>query len=147
MSLQSWLREGKLKPHQTSAQEITNLFMVIDRDMADASIEQLSDDRRFATAYNAALQLATVALLASGYRPSAGHGHHWITLSSLKFTMGSAAQSRADYLNFCRSKRNLTDYDRAGFTQEEEVLELLEEIEAFYQDLKSWLKENHPTLL
>jgi len=34
---------------------------VIERDLADAAIAALSADRRFATAYNAALQTATMA--------------------------------------------------------------------------------------
>ena len=33
-----------------------------DRDLADSAIKEISADRRFATAYNAVLQLATIAL-------------------------------------------------------------------------------------
>jgi hypothetical protein len=46
----------------TSRSEIDSLFMVIDRDLSDAVVTALSADRRFATAYNAALQLATMNL-------------------------------------------------------------------------------------
>ena len=91
MSLKDWLDEEKISPHITSPQEIQNLFKVIDRDIADAGVAGVSADRRFATAYNAALQLATVALLASGYRVTAGKGHHFITIGSLRFTMGKAS--------------------------------------------------------
>jgi hypothetical protein len=73
MSLQSLLAEGKLRRHRTSAKEIADLLRVVDRDLADAAIAQTSADRRFATAYNAALALATVVLHAAGYR-SAGLG-------------------------------------------------------------------------
>jgi len=147
MSLQDWLKEGTLKPHKTSTQEIDALLKVVARDIADASIELLSEDRRFATAYNAGLQLATVALLVSGYRPSATHGHHWITIQSLQFTLGSSSEKRRRYLNACRKKRNQTDYDRAGEILREEVEELLAEVKRFREEMILWLKENHPEIM
>jgi hypothetical protein len=146
MSLQDWLNEDKLSSHTTNPTEIESLFKVIDRDIADAGVTAISADRRFATAYNAALQLATVVLLASGYRVTAGKGHHFVTISSLRFTMGKAALARANYLNVCRQTRNKTDYDRAGVTEEHEVVELLEEVAEFRQDVVNWLKQHHPEL-
>jgi hypothetical protein len=41
---------------------------LIARDLADAAIVGPSADRRFATAYNAALQSGTIAIAGSGYR-------------------------------------------------------------------------------
>jgi len=41
---------------------------VVERDLADASIPQLSPDRRFATAYNAVLQAAKAITYCEGYR-------------------------------------------------------------------------------
>lgn len=58
MSLQDWLNEDKLSPHTTNPKEVQSLFKVIERDIADAEVTAISADRRFATAYNAALQLA-----------------------------------------------------------------------------------------
>lgn len=147
MSLLDWLDEEKISPHTTNPQEVQNLFKVIDRDIADAEITAISADRRFATAYNAALQLATVALLASGYRVTAGKGHHYVTLSSLQFTMGKNSLPRMKYLNVCRQTRNKTDYDRAGVTEEHEVEELLSELVQFRKDVIAWLKKRHPSLL
>lgn len=146
MTLEDWLKEDKLKAHKTSSKEIQSLFKVIDRDIADAGITATSADRRFATAYNAALQLATVVLLASGYRVTASKGHHFVTLSSLPLTMGKSAIPRANYLNVCRQARNKTDYDRAGVTEEEEVEELLAEVSQFRRDVLNWLAKNHPHL-
>ncbi len=143
MSLQDWLDENKISPHKTTSKEIQNLFKVIDRDIADAGVAGVSADRRFATAYNAALQLATVALLASGYRVTASKGHHFVTISSLQFTMGKTAVPRANYLNVCRQTRNKTDYDRAGVTEEQEVEELLAEVVQFRTDVLTWLKQHH----
>jgi hypothetical protein len=58
-----------LKRQPTSRSEIDSLFRVVDRDLEDAAVPGVSADRRFATAYNAALQLATVVLRAHGYSP------------------------------------------------------------------------------
>ncbi|MGH7430179.1 MAG: hypothetical protein ACREJ4_17740, partial [Candidatus Methylomirabilaceae bacterium] len=122
---------------------MADLLRVVDRDLTDAGISQLSTDRRFATAYNAALQLATIALHAAGYRTS-GAGHHWVTLQVLPEIMGSQIQSRADYLDGCRSKRNVTDYDRAGEISETEAEEILAEAQAFRIALLAWLRATYP---
>ena len=50
MSWQQWLSRGDLKPHQSSKQELDNMRALITRDIADAAIQALSEDRRFATA-------------------------------------------------------------------------------------------------
>jgi hypothetical protein len=146
MTLRDLLAEGRIRPHKTSVREIGDLLRVVDRDLADAGIRQLSADRRFATAYNAALQLASIVLHAAGYR-TAGSGHHWATFYVLPEIMGHPAQSRADYLDNCRSKRNVTDYDRAGEISDREVEEILAEARAFRSDVVSWLRKNHAGLL
>ena len=43
---------NKLKPHKASKEEISNLLAVVERDLRDAALFELSADRRFATAYN-----------------------------------------------------------------------------------------------
>ena len=146
MSLQSLLAEGKLRPHRTSAKEIAELLEMVDRDLADAAFPQISADRRYATAYNAALALATIMLHASGYR-SAGIGHHWTTIQALPEIAGPQAQARADYLDNCRTRRNLADYSRAGVIAGTEAEELLAEARAFRKDVLEWLRVNHPSLL
>jgi hypothetical protein len=59
MPYERLLHDGRIRPHRTNRQEIAGLFQVVERDLADAAIVALSADRRFATAYNAALQAAT----------------------------------------------------------------------------------------
>jgi uncharacterized protein (UPF0332 family) len=146
MNLENWLREGRLQQHTTSAKEIADLMKVVDRDLADAAITVISADRRFATAYNAALQLATIVLYASGYRAGKS-AHHWVTFKILPEVMGQEAQERADYFNSCRSTRHVTDYDRAGVVADATAVEILEEVEAFKKEVINWLKTNHPHLL
>jgi hypothetical protein len=119
---------------------------VVDRDLVDAAIPTLSADRRFATAYNAALQLATIALHAAGYR-TAHSSHHWVTLHVLPELMGPQVQTRADYLDGCRTKRNVTDYDRAGEISLQEAEEMLTQARDFRSDLLAWLEKSYPTLL
>ena len=68
MSLEEWLANGWLKSHSTSNKEIQDLFALIDRDLRDCKNEQLSADWRFNIAYNAALQVAFMALAVKGYR-------------------------------------------------------------------------------
>ena len=146
MRLKKLLAEGQLRKHNTSAKEIAELLAIVERDFKDADQPGLSLDRRFTTAYNAALQLATIALHAAGYR-TVGHGHHWATLQVLPEIMGSKAQKRADYLDACRTKRNVADYDRAGEISEVELNEILNEVRKFHADLLDWLRTHHPDLL
>ena len=68
MSLENWLSEGRLKRHKPSRNEIIQLLAVYERDMADAQSKTISTDRRFATAYNAALTVSAAALAVGGYR-------------------------------------------------------------------------------
>lgn len=146
MTFKRWLADGRLRTHRTSASEVADLLRVVDRDLADARVSGLSADRRFATAYNAALQLATIVLHAAGYR-AAGVGHHWTTLQVLPALLGARAQARADYLDSCRSKRNAADYDQAGQVSDQEAADLLAEARALRRDVLAWLKAHHPTLL
>ena len=146
MSLRELLADGRIRSHETSAREVADLLRVVDRDLADAAILQLSTDRRFATAYNAALQLATIALHASGYR-AVGAGHHWATFHVLPEIMGPQTQARADYFDSCRSKRNVTDYDRAGEISAHDADEILAEARVFREELLDWLKKNHARLV
>ncbi len=85
MSLQSWLQNSWLVQHMTTAEEIANLLALSDRDLAACQVKQLPADWRFAIAYNAALQAATAALAAAGYR-AARDNHHYRVIQSLEFT-------------------------------------------------------------
>lgn len=60
MSLQQWANNGWLKVHQTSSREIQDLLKIVERDLADAMVGDISADWRFGIAYNAALKLCTI---------------------------------------------------------------------------------------
>src|SRR5438552_13248178 len=89
MTWQGLLQAQRIKPHRSSRQELDDLRDVIERDLQDAGVRALSPDRRFATAYNAALQLAKIVIACSGYRV-VGSGHHLTTFEALEIAMGSS---------------------------------------------------------
>jgi N-acyl-D-aspartate/D-glutamate deacylase len=100
------LANNEAQKHKTSKKELDNMRALIARDLADAGISGLSADRRFATAYNAALQAASMAIACAGYRIVSKVGHHRVSLESTKLVLGKAAHKYADYFETCRRKRN-----------------------------------------
>ena len=142
MSLKDLLNQGRLRQHKTSKKEIENLLELVRRDIKDAKVEGLSSDRRFACAYNAVLQLATILLYCKGYKPE-GTGHHFTVFQAMKIIMGNNYYTLADYFDSCRSKRNITDYDYAGAISDLEAEELIEEAEKFLEITINWLKKNY----
>lgn len=146
MNLKKFVDDDKICPHTTSKQEIEHLLQIVDRDLSDASATSISADRRHATAYNAALQLATIVLHASGYRAKSKVGHHWITIMLIPDLMGKEKRDQARAFNAAREKRNITDYDYAGHISGEEVEKLIKEVKKFKMEVLNWLKKQHPNL-
>jgi len=143
MSLKELCDQDKLKPHKTSKKEINNLIRVVRRDLKDAKVKGISVDRKFATAYNAVLQTATILLYCRGYKPK-GVGYHFTVFQTMKEIMGNNYHDLADYFDACRAKRNITDYDYAGSISRVEVQDLITEAENFLNVVLSWLKEHCP---
>ena len=145
MSLSDWARNEWLVEHKTSPQEIKGLLGVADRDMRDCAAKGLSDDWRLAIAYNAALQCATAALAASGYRASR-ESHHFRILQSLSLTIG-LDNKLVGQLDAFRKKRNVSDYERAGMVSEAEADEIVCIARALRKQVEEWLRRNHPALV
>jgi len=95
------LASNEVQRHRTSKKELDKLRAVIARDFADASLDDVSADRRFATAYNAALQAAKMAIACAGYRV-VGTAHHRISFDVVQLAMGKAADPYSDYFDRCR---------------------------------------------
>ena len=146
MSFERLQAQGRLRPHRTSQSEIRQLLRLADRDIADAQVKGLSPDRRFLIAYDAALALATIPLHCSGYQTH-GHGHHWVTFQSLSHLMGDEVRDTAAYFDLCRTKRNVSAYDRSGQISQKEADELIGEASAFKSIVLAWLKAEYPQLL
>jgi hypothetical protein len=62
MSFEDWAKNGWLDTHRSSREEIRNLLSIVERDLKDSQSKDVSNDWRFAIAYNAALQSAMAAL-------------------------------------------------------------------------------------
>ncbi len=145
MSLAEWVRSGWLAAHEPSAQEIADLLRIVDRDLEDCERTGLSADWRLAIAYNAALQVATAALAASGYRASRERQHYRV-IQSLAFTLGADASLIAQLDQF-RMKRNISDYERAGAVSEKEADEMVALARALRRKVEAWLRASHPELM
>ena len=145
MSLSDWARNGWLVQHQTSPQEIADLLGVADRDLRDCAVKDLSEDWQLAIAYNAALQCATAALAACGYRASRD-AHHYRVIQSLAHSIGADAKLVAQ-LDAFRKKRNVGDYERAGLVSATEAREMLALARTLRKRVEDWLRKNHPHLL
>lgn len=141
--LERLLAEGKLRPHTTSAREVSELLRIVERDITDARLAGLSTDRKFAVSYNAVLQLATIVLNCTGYR-TVGISHHFTTFEALKEIFGKDYHELIDYFDSCRSKRNLTDYNRVGMISRTEVDELLKAALKFKEIVLGWIQKTHP---
>lgn len=141
MSLRKWLEYGWLRPHQSGKKEITDLFRIIDRDLQDAAGD-ISADWRFGIAYNAALKLCTILLYAEGYRPEKNL-QHYRTIQALPMILGKKHEPDARYLDTCRNKRNIAEYDYVGGVTEEDVAELIGYVNELRGDVMRWLNDNH----
>lgn len=145
MSLQDWLNQGWVTEHKSSAHEIKGLLALVERDLHDCRTGQLSADWRFNIAYNAALQAATAALAAAGYR-AARDGHHYRVIQSLGLTIG-AASGTVRHLDAFRKKRNLSSYEVGGRISDQEANEMAKLAEKLRDEVQRWIKANHPPLL
>jgi len=145
MSLDDWLRNGWLVEHETCPEEIIELLRIADRDLRECRAAGLSPDWRLAIAYNSALQSATAALGAAGYR-AARDGHHHRIIQSLAETIGADADMILR-LDVFRKKRNISDYERSGAISALEAKEMLVLAKNIRKIVADWLKKNHLGLL
>ncbi|MBD3332572.1 hypothetical protein GF356_06960 [candidate division GN15 bacterium] len=146
MTLQDWLSSGWLKQHASSRKEIADLLTKVDRDITEASKEEITLDWRLAIAYNACLGCATIALRAAGYRIPGGAGQHYRTIQSLRFTIKPQSDIIAS-LEAISRKRAIVSYDAAGTITESEVAEAMSLAEELRERLLAWLREEHPELM
>lgn len=87
------LASHDVQRHRTSKRELAEMRALVARDLADAQVAGLSADRRFATAYNAALQTANMAIACAGYRVTAKTGHHRVTVEAITLALGCAVRA------------------------------------------------------
>jgi len=146
MSLERWEHNGWLRPHKTGPKEVANILALIERDLRDAARSEVSSDWRFNIAYNAGLQLATLVLYAGGYRAGRGESKHYRVIQALPLVMGEGFSAVSTYLDHCRRKRNVSEYDAAGTISEKEAEDLLRTVREFKFEVRKWLQQNHAEL-
>jgi hypothetical protein len=115
------LASRDVQRHRTSKKELDDIRALIARDLADAGVTAVSADRRFATAYNAALLTAHMVIACAGYRVTAKTGHHKVAFDAIR--LSANASKYADYFERCRRKRNVIDYTRSQVATETEARE------------------------
>jgi uncharacterized protein (UPF0332 family) len=121
---------------RTSPVEIARLLAIADRDLDQASQEVLHLDTRFALAYNAALQLATVVLRLDGVRVRKD-AFHARTFAELKERLPEDRRSVAEYFDRARRKRNTAAYEQANVVSAGELNDLIEQVERF----REWVEQ------
>lgn len=146
VTLRQWHENSWVRPHQAKPQEIADLFQIVDRDLHDAREPYISNDWRFGIAYNAALKLCTILLYAEGYRAERTL-QHYRTIQALPLILGDNRKEDARYLDTCRAKRNIVEYDQIGAVTATDADELIEFTQALKEDVLDWLKKNHEELL
>jgi hypothetical protein len=140
MSIDNLIKIGVLEEEASSEQEINDLFKIVERDLNDSASSDLSHDWQFGIAYNAALKLANILVRKSGYRVK-GQGHHMHTIAMITKILGNERKNDADYLDTCRRKRNLVEYDCVGGATQEDVEELREFVIEFKNIVINWCQK------
>ena len=141
MSLHDWVQNGWLSEHESSREEIRNLLALAERDIRACRTPNLPADWRFAIAYNAALQAATAALAAAGFR-AARDSHHYRVFQSLAFTIG-ANSDLIRRLDAFRKKRNMSSYEMGGTVSDQEAEEMAALATDLHERVAHWIKERH----
>ncbi len=145
MSLAALLASRRVERHSTSPDELARLRKLIVRDLSDAAVAALSPDRKFATAYNAVLQLSKTALACAGYRVSAAlPGHHQTTFEAAGVVLGASGRRLTDYFETCRRKRNVIEYDSAEVATESQADELVQKAAQYHGLVEAWIAKSHP---
>jgi uncharacterized protein (UPF0332 family) len=146
MSLQDWANDKFIERCSPSPKTISPLLQICERDLMQSGLKGLGMDWQLSIAYNAALQAATVALLASGYRVRKNEGHHYRVIQSLAFTINADTKLINKFDKF-RQKRNISDYERVDTITQIEADAMVDLARNLRDTVVEWLKNNHPELL
>jgi hypothetical protein len=119
--LRNLAKIGQLKTEPRNMQEVKRLLSMARTRLEDASLQKMSLEGRFTSAYNASHAAALAALRWHGYRSE----NRFTVFQCLVHTLGwSASQWRV--LDAAHQKRNLAEYEGFMDLQEALVTELME---------------------
>jgi hypothetical protein len=146
MTWRDLLKEGRVEAHKPALAEVDAQLRAARRSLADASVAGLSSEGRFQFAYNAALDLATITILATGHRVKTRVGHHQLTFEAAGVALGKEAGTILGYFDLARRRRNIISYE-GDEVSESSSAELLTQASRFATLVEEWLKRNHPELV
>jgi hypothetical protein len=72
---------------------------------------------------------------------------HYRTIHALPLILGASRRSDAEYLETCRRKRNVVEYDVAGAATAADADELLSFAAELRSDVLAWLRSEHPGMV
>ncbi len=145
MNFDVYLKNGWIKPHEASRDDIGRLLAIADRDIGQSKVAGLEPEWKFDIAYNAALQLATAALAASGFEAERQNKHQR-TIECLTFSLKTLSAKDAIFFDKCRQKRHVSVYDMVGAISAQEAAEMTEFAGRLRRLINAWLKATHPSL-
>lgn len=147
MSLEAWSDTGLVTTHQSSRQEIRELLEIVETDLRDAAIPDLSPKQKLASSYNAILSLARAALRASGYRVPKGQGsQHYYSIQSLRYTVGFNPDVVLK-IEAIQKKRHSGEYVRVVDVSEGMAADTRIFARSIQERVCAWLAESHPEFL
>jgi hypothetical protein len=147
MSLEAWREAGLVVAHESTPEEIADLFAVAETDLRDAAISELSPERKLGCAYGAILSAERGTLHAAGYRvPNSNPGHHHYVIQSLRYTIG-LAPSIVLQIEALQKKRNTADYVRVGGVSDPLAAQAFALAGDLLKSVRQWVITNHQDLL
>jgi uncharacterized protein (UPF0332 family) len=146
MSLEDWKTDKWIHAHVTSAQEIQELLKSADEDLRNARLKDVSPAWSLSMAYTAALRYARAALFSAGYRPGREREHER-TIESLRYTVNPKDPDTIRLLHSIRKKRHAATYDSLDSVTEPEAKAAVKAASDLGNEVKLWLKNEHPDLL
>jgi secreted Zn-dependent insulinase-like peptidase len=145
MTWEDLLRQRRVQQLPPDRAEFDALREVVERNLRDAAIPELSSDARAGLSYDAARSAANMAVRAEGYRVR-GLRSHETTFEALSI-IGAPLAQYADDFQVLRIKRNALTYVTAGETSDAEAVEALGRARELIADVIIWLADRsdlHP---
>ena len=136
MPYQKLLKEGKIKTHHASGEEIKDILEIADRDLSFAKKSMAYNwDWSFAIAYNAALSASRAYMFKIGYRPLSAESHK-IIWNFMLLSLSEEHHDQIHFFNRMRVKRNKNLYDHAGLISETEGRQIIRSAEKYIVAIK-----------
>ena len=135
MSLENWFKISKIIKHQTSKEELSSIFRVVERCLKDASLKGLSSDQKYILSYQAAFEAGLGLLYKNGYKPIKA-GHHYIVWQCLKEILDKKYHNIIIIFESAAKKRSKLSYDTTGLASQKEADQMYAEAIDFISAIK-----------